>query len=292
MNIRTDHASHPSFIESLESRLFLSASPLTTAAPHNLAPAIHAKPLAAPKQAAATINLADLLGYSRRGGSWNYNATYKLTSSEGTDSLSGAYQVSVARKTTKIDGHASNLVTISTAAAADITLTTAWYSDATGTNVNAVAINSMTNLGKINLTLHDTRIAPKSLTVGKSYSDIGTFDGKLTVSNNGINATGTISGNTTATTKLIGTEQVTVPAGTFNAIKGTYTIQMTGTLRVRYQGKTASAKFSATVNQTFFAVQGTGIVKGTTSASIKITAPGHSSETASVTASTDLTSFK
>ncbi|MCY2950852.1 MAG: hypothetical protein NTU53_02615 [Planctomycetota bacterium] len=277
----------PSFIESLESRLFLSASPLTTTAPHNLAPAIHAKPLAAPKQAPATINLANLLGYSRRGASWNYNTTYKLTSSEGTDSGSGTGQVSVARRTTQIDGHASNLVTVS---AADTTLSTAWFSDATGTNVNAIATN--TDLGKINLTLHDTRIAPKSLTIGKSYSDNGTFDGKFTVSTNGINATGTLSGNTTATTKLIGTEQITVPAGTFNAIKGTYTIKMTGTLRIRYQGKTISVKFSATVNQTFFAVQGTGIVKGTTSATIKITVPSWGPESASATIATALTSFK
>jgi len=287
MNTRHLNAANGPMIESLEDRTFLSAGPLAEA------PGVLAAPLAAqfapakPLAAAASYNLMDLNGFNRRGALWTYNATYKTVGSDGKHSGSGSGVTSVSKKTARYDNRLCNVVN---ATAGENKATIAWYSDRTGTSIMAVAMKA--GLGTITLRLHDTRVAPSVMTIGKTYSDTGSFDGTFSVSDGGITATGTINGSAQASSTLVGTQQIRVPAGRFSAVKGTYTVQMSGRMTLRYEGKTYNAQFSATVGQAFWAVPGTGVVKGISTQTTKITVPNEGSETVTGTATCELTSYK
>ena len=275
-------------IDSLESRLFLSAQAVhDPLAPLVAAPAIHASAARRRAAAAATINIEDLLGFTRRGAWWKYNTNFQIAGDAGNKSGSGPATVAVGKRTAKYNGQKSNIVTFSAAGAK---LSTAWSTDSTGTDINAVGIKA--GFGKVDLKLHGTQVAPTSLTIGQPYSDNGTFDGKITAKIKGRRVTGTVNGTSSATSELTGTESITVPAGTFSATKGIYSVRFNGTIRVRYAGQTFTANFTATVNETFWAVQGTGVVKAITSANAKVDLPIIGSKSATLSATSELTSFK
>jgi hypothetical protein len=270
------------FVESLEKRELLSASILYGgAAPtHSSAPAVYA---AMPAAKQPSYSLMNLMNYNRRGASWRYAVRYSLSGSMGSRSGSGTETVRIASQPKNVDGHQCNAVVISDP---NTTATFAWYSDSGGTymTMQAMQVSGM----KLTINLHGTRVAPKLLSAGQKSSDSGDFDGTMNLSYAGQSAKATMSGSTSASSQLMGTEKVTVPAGTFRAVKGSYKVAMRGKITVTYQGESQTANFAGTATQTFWAVANRGVVHGITQETITISMPGQGSETVKITGSVSL----
>jgi|GEM_PF-6646491 len=273
-----------SMVQALEQRMLLSgAHPVDAAAlaaPREAA--VHV-PTARPKEAASSYNLMNLFAYDKLGAQWTYRTRYTARSSEGSDSGSGTQSVNVGRQTVRIDGHNCDVVTIDTP---ETSQKYAWYSDSSGTYCTLIATDL--GMGKLELKLHDTRVAPRSLSVGRTYSDKGTFDGTFTISGYGQSIVGKVGGSVAATSRLAGTETVKVAAGRFSAVKGQYELTMSGKMTIRYQGRNYTANFSATASETFWAVPGTGMVKSQDQMSVYVSMSGES-ERVTVTSNTELT---
>jgi hypothetical protein len=200
-------------------------------------------------------NFGRLTGYELAGRSWTYDVNYSLTSDVLPDS-SGSTQATVSVTTLRRGTLFQVTSGGSQPGGGTIKIL---QPDRLGTNI--IAVDSSTGLGKVKLTLTGTRLAPPSLAMNTVYSDTGTFTGSFTGNAQGIAAVGTITGNTSTKCELLHTQTVTVPDGTFNTVEGTDTLVMTGTLKIKAQGQSVSASYSATYTETFWAVQGVGIVR-------------------------------
>jgi len=216
-----------------------------------------------------SYNLMSLLGYDRRGASWKYNtvATY-VDLDDQTTTRSQSTKVNIATAQAKFDGQLSNVVKFY---GPDVTLTSAWYSNSKGT-FQSLSFTSGA-IGELNITLHDTKIAPKSMVVGQTYHDTGTFDGRINDDVLGESLTGTFSGNDTVTSGLSRHQTIRTKAGSYDAIKGSYEVTVTGKLKLNIAGETINVDFSADQNTVFWAVPNVGVAKHITSATVTYQAP-------------------
>lgn len=231
-------------LEQLEPRFFLSGAP-------------------------ESYNLMNLLGYDRRGASWKYNTTASYVDLDGEiQTRSQSTKVNIATAQAKYDGQLSNVVKFY---GPDVTLASAWYSNSKGT-FQSLSFTSGA-IGELNINLHDTKIAPKSMVVGQTYHDTGTFDGSFSGDVFGELLTGTFSGNDNVTSGLSRHQTIRTKAGSYDAIKGSYDITVTGKLKLSIAGKAFNIDFSADQSTVFWAVPNVGVAKHIASATITYKAP-------------------
>ncbi len=262
-------------LESLEHRTFLSGVPIFVG---------EATPV--PK-AAVSYNLMRLNAYDQRGATWKHNTSGTVSVGSQKRSVSGSSTVTVSRTPSTFDKHLCNVVVSSGGGTSTTKL--AWYTDATGTYTTANIVG--TELGQFDMRLHDSRVAPATMRLNQSYSDTGTFTGTFKGGVGGQKLTGTVSGSTKVGSKLVGLEDVTVPAGSFSAVKGVWDMKLNGQMNLRLGGQSASASFSMTGTSTFWAVPGKGMVKGITSMTITLSVAHQGSVTVKLAATSVMTSF-
>jgi hypothetical protein len=236
---------------------------------------------------AAGASLQQLMGYDQLGATWDYASQYTATIDGDTTSDSGSASVNVRSDTGTFDGHQADLVDVTTGDGS-ATATTAWYSDSKGSHL--AALITSTEQGTFSLDLHGALAAPASLAVGgKAFRSSGKFTGTFNV-DAGVSLSGSVSGKVQNTSQLIGTQVVDEPAGSFTATQGKQATTVNGTMTVRYQGHTYHLGYSSTVSQTFWTVEGVGVVKMTQELSVTLNEGGHGVGADVVTAS-DLTDF-
>jgi len=208
--------------------------------------------LAAPE----TVPVLHLVGFDQRGSAWTYQSKYSVTGT-GFDDVNGRgeYSVAVRDNLKAIRGHDSVMVDISSAG---ITATTAWFTTKRGTYLASTFLE--TEIGDFRLNLGDTRVAPKFLTVGQSETHTSSVSGTIDPAEDIFDASATFKGDATTTWKLIDHQTVTVPAGTFDAIHGSFTAHYSGTVKTHVAGVRVTFKVDVNVPMEFWAVDGRGIV--------------------------------
>jgi hypothetical protein len=218
----------------------------------------------------ASFNLVSLLGYNRLGSSWTYSVSDTDVIDGKTHSGSGTATVGVSSKNATIGGVKSDLVTL---AIGKLKLSAGWYTTSKGVFIDFST--ESTSLGNISVSLNNTGVGPAAMVVGKTYTGKGTFSGSFSGTFKGQAYTATISGSDTISGELVGTKTVHVTAGTFtNAVQGNYTANISGKLVVKVAGRTLPGTFSATHEQTFYAVPNVGIVKFTQIDDATVKVPG------------------
>ena len=208
--------------------------------------------LAAPE----TVPVLHLVGFDQRGSTWTYQSKYSVTGT-GFDDINGRgeYTVGVRSKLKAIRGHDCAMVDVSSDG---ITATTAWYTSKRGTYLASTFLE--TELGNFRLNLADTRVAPKSLTVAQTDTQTSAVSGSIDPADDLFDATATFKGDATTTWKLIDHQAVTVPAGTFDAIHGSFTARYEGRVKAQVSGFGVTFDVDVTVPMEFWAVEGRGIV--------------------------------
>src|SRR5690349_18235644 len=183
------------------------------------------------------FNLFNLLGYNLAGASYKYRTTATFDDGDPSDASSEVLSTkqTVAANKQTYDAHAATVVKL-TATSPATSITGAWFnSSSTGTLLlfrNLVGEDFL-----LTEKLHDTRIGPSSMTVGTKYTDTGTADGSLTFPVQGQTITGTFSGTSSVTAKIVDRESVTVRGKSYsNAVKGTLTIVLNGNIKAKYLG--------------------------------------------------------
>jgi hypothetical protein len=197
-----------------------------------------------------------LVGFDQRGSTWTYQSKYSVTGT-GFDDINGRgeYTVGVRSNLKAIRGHDCVMVDVSSDG---ITATTAWYTSKRGTYLASTFLE--TELGNFRLNLADTRVAPKSLTVGQTDTQTSPVSGSIDPADDLFDAAATFKGDATTTWKLIDHQTVTVPAGTFNAIHGSFTARYEGTVKTHVSGFGVTFDVDVTVPMEFWAADGRGIV--------------------------------
>ncbi len=173
-------------------------------------------------------------------------ATYTFA---GTTSA-GAYTRTSIFSNVHADGFQAEVVT--TVGSKSITTTESWHCTTDGlVEVGGPSAGSFQSaLGgttTMKLTSSTGVTIPTNLTAGQSWSQSSKFE--VTT------AKGTVTGTITYALQAVGTESVTVPAGTFNAMK----VQVNGTIQANVSGIT----FTITTNGFEWFATGVGHVKST-----------------------------
>jgi hypothetical protein len=204
--------------------------------------------------AAASYNLYNLMFTTKRGASWAYAGDYQVTG-DMTSSGHGPATVGVLSKQKAYGGQNCNVVYTNSNF---LNGRLAFYQARDG--VHAAAVVADVGVGKLTANLRGAVVAPPSLKVGgKAWSDTGTVDGSFDLGSVGLG--GSLTGKATVTSRLLKTQRITVPAGTFNTVKGTMTIALNGTLKISAQGQTVKLNFGGTIAETFWATNKVGVVK-------------------------------
>jgi hypothetical protein len=211
---------------------------------------------------AAEYNLFNLLGYNQRGAEWEYRSSGESTSwISGNQEITGKTTVTVAKKRKEFAGILSNLVKTK---GKDSAFSLAWAKDDQGralaTGAVATEFSGIPGLS-LEVELNGTRVAPKKMEVGKVYRDDGTFSGDVVFVVEGDTISGTFDGTTEVSSRLLGKESITVPAGTFNAVKGRITLEFDGVVELDFGGISIPADVHVVQKTTFWAVPQTGIVR-------------------------------
>jgi hypothetical protein len=226
--------------------------------------------------------LEDLRLYDVVGASWNYNCTYKIGGAV-RDSGTGTSNVQVEDYHNTGD---SNYYDISMSAEG-MDISTAWTEDVNGIHLDSWGTDG--DAGSYNMSLNSPLVAPKYLQLRKQYTDSGTFSGDVDIE--GI--TGSIDGVARTSCKLLGHEQVAVPAGTFVAAKVTVGVTMSGTMTLDlsdYGYGIVNGRYSVSETQTWWGVPEVGAVKAMTKMTIHISAAGEGSASLTIIETDELTS--
>src|SRR5689334_16490821 len=125
--------------------------------------------------AVETVPVLHLVGFDQRGSTWTYQSKYSVTGT-GFDDVNGRgeYTVGVRPNLKAIRGRDCVMVDVSSDG---ITATTAWFTNKRGTYLASTFLE--TELGSFRLNLGDTRVAPKSLTVGQTDTRTSTVSGTV-----------------------------------------------------------------------------------------------------------------
>lgn len=220
--------------------------------------------------------LEDLRRYDVLGAYWDYTSTYSIIggglSQSGTEDTS----ISVQPALQNINGYDSYIID---SCAFGTCLSMGWYTDSGVTHLAAWISDELTLWMDIGV------VEQEFLRLGELYEASGSFGGTLTIDSGSGTINGTFTNGEISTTyKLVGHEQVTVPAGTFMAAKVVETIAMAGNMQIDYSGYTFTGSFTAKGKETWWGVPEVGIVKTVTNLSEKISISGAGS--ASVTTAT------
>jgi len=186
----------------------------------------------------------------RQGATWSYKSA---------GSSAGEYSFTDTISAVREDGF-----TLSTQFG-DLTRTQEWACQAEGLVALQFGGAPAANLSAQNmeLNLEVTNVSgvtfPNEISAGDQWQHNLDLEGKMTIAGQ----EGTATGNSQTSFTAVGEESVTVPAGTFNAMK--IQVDTTMNMNVSYQGLAVPVAFSMTYNYWF--VQGVGWVKAAGSGS-------------------------
>lgn len=212
------------------------------------------------KAHAPSFDFAQLTDYTASGASWDYQITDSIQTSTGaSDSGTGQSNILISQSRSTYSVQTSNSFTDESGNQSQGQTTINVQPDSKGLAV--VQVTGTVGNATTSMNLTGAQLAPMSSVEGKSYKDSGKFSGTYEENNDGTETDGTIKGSAKASSEILDTESVTVPAGTFSAIKGTFDVAMTGTLTLVVNGKKTNAGFSVSYPETFWAVQNVGIVQ-------------------------------
>jgi hypothetical protein len=225
--------------------------------------------------------LEDLRRYNEPGAWWTYHAEGSANAFGDKETFDCDITNSIS--TGNISGHDCNIILTS---GDGIDISTGWYTDGNETHM-ATWGNE-----EFDLKMDVTMVAQKYLQLGREYNGTGTFGGEFDIDDiECITVSGSVSGSVSTTVKLLGHEEVTVPAGTFLAAKVEMTMLLKGAMDILfeedcyyYESFDTTGSFNASMKQTWWGVPGVGIVKAITKpATIKISAKGAGSASMSAT---------
>lgn len=245
-------------IEALESRRFLSTAP--------------------------TYNFASLVGYDRLGSSWKYSSTVTLITDGDTDTKTASAKVAVAASKVRYDGQDCSAVKFSSS---DLTISTAWYSNSKGTFQTLSLYSGDT----LTLKLHDTRVAPRTMTLGQTYTDTGTIDATVRGTIDGYAVNGSFRGTDAVSTTLWKNQRVRTRAGSFDTVKGSYDVSVSGKLTLRVAGRNVTANVNVTDSSVFWAAPSVGIIKQIESAKVSFKVPNYRTISVAADATSSLVSY-
>ena len=221
-----------------------------------------------------SYQLEDLLLYDQNHAWWYYNLT---TSGNGGPSCTGD------SGTVDVVGGTPYRTVVTPLG--NGTITEAWYQRQDSYLSSWSAEWDPSN--SLNLTFDTPLSIPQTVQPGQLYASTSHFQGTLNFNYNGTdvnpqtNQTANIdrnlpqvSGTAAMQTRLLGHEQVTVPQGTFIAVKGQTTITATGYTEFLYKGNFHYGRVTVTQRQTWWSVPGCGIVQTQTDLTVRMTGTG------------------
>jgi len=115
---------------------------------------------------------------------------------------------------------------------------------------------------------------PADMQVGQTYESQAYFDGTWAATHMGQDVAGSLAGTATLETALTGHEQITVPCGTYLAVRGQSVLSISGTVEFESDGCFYYGTLRITQRQTWWAAPGVGIVRGTSDAAVDVRAIG------------------
>ncbi|MCX5671822.1 MAG: hypothetical protein NTU94_10935 [Planctomycetota bacterium] len=141
-------------------------------------------------------------------------------------------------------------------------------------------------------------VVPALVGPGKKYTALGPFSGELTFDNDGSLVTGTYTGTTTVTTRVIGHEKVSLAsiagrtvAGDWLTVKGETSVALAGTIAFEMDGKAYKGTLSITTKQTWWVVPGLGIMQDVATASARVSVPRLTADTQSTAGTLSLMDY-
>lgn len=211
-------------------------------------------------------SLEELRGYNVTGNSWEYLMAHSGVGDQGhcTDSVT----VNAVRGGSHEAFKVTMPVGIDSA-----TVRTGWYSDADGVHMDSWQANWDTNRVTVSF-VNPPLVSPAGIMPGQKVSSSSLFIGDWTMPYNGMAVSGISSGTGKIETRRIGHEQITVPAGTFMAVKFQTSMKVSGHSEFEYKDSFYGGTFRAVETQTWWSVPGVGIIKGDVSTSVRIAARG------------------
>jgi hypothetical protein len=213
--------------------------------------------LAAPE----AIPVLHLIGFDQRGSAWTYESKYAVAGSDFDDvNGRGEFSVAVRDNLKRIRGNDCVMVDVSSDG---VTATTAWFTNKRGTYLASTFLE--TEIGDFRLNLGDTRVAPKSLTLGQTETRTSRVSATIDPGGDFLDLgfdlnSLSFKGEATTTWKLTDRQTVTVPAGTFDAVHGSFTASYEGSVKARVAGVSVKFKVEVSAPMEFWAVEGRGIV--------------------------------
>ena len=236
----------------------------------------------------------ELTQQNNLGAWWNYDSLYSYNWDGDKDSGTTAFSIAVDDSTEWINGHDCVIVTTSSGAQ-DISISS--YTDDTGTH--GVEWGSFTDLGGFHFSFdHDLDLYPLLMRTGQTYTSAGAFTGEFDFNNPNVEISD-FTGKVSNSWKVLSREAVTVPSGTFNAVKSQQTLAFTGQMHVlidyyddwyeEYVYYNGTMKMTITGKVTNWSDPDVGIVKTDQTMTIKISAPRLGSSTITSRAIASLT---
>ena len=210
--------------------------------------------------------------YNESGRQWHYNVHFKVNGRKGTDTTT----VTVDDVRAEAPPSSGTYYDVSAVSGNDSTasLYTTWFSDEDGVHLTSWSMD-LNDGQRIDLTLLDgPLVSPKYVKHGQSHSAESAFDGTWRIRYRGEVISGDCDGQATTTVRLLGMDQVTVPLGTYTAVKGEVTTNSAGGVQFWYDGRFYTGKLNVREKQTFWLAPTVGGVKAVTSKTITVTVPG------------------
>lgn len=208
--------------------------------------------------------------YDVPGEHWEYSSfvAVNLTTNGDSESYSGTYNVAVdVLPNQTIGGHLCSVVR---SICDDDTTQMAWYTDASGLHMQQWMMDS--DVGRMTLDMKSVVVAPKLMTVGTVYSNSGPISGTFRMNLDGEILNCTISGRSNVSMQLMGWQDVTVPYGTYKAMKMKSTVSIqNANFTIRYGGESVTLRFSVSSTDTVWGAPNVGLVKTTSVATQRFT---------------------
>jgi hypothetical protein len=213
-----------------------------------------------------TFDLADLSGYTLGGTSLDYDINYSLLSNlVSPASGSGGENVTV----NQVSG---SEYAVDAASDSGSDLNVNLETGSKGLNLTEIDFSPSDDGTLTPFTVSNVPLLPSSIKQGATKKGSGKFSGDVDIEDTILpNIIGTAKGKCKTSTKAIGVEAVTVPAGTFSsAVEADSNIKLSGKIKMA-SGQTAS--FTATLDTTFWATDGVGIVQAEQTLIVTIKVP-------------------
>ncbi|NQU75852.1 MAG: hypothetical protein HQ546_06010, partial [Planctomycetes bacterium] len=148
-----------------------------------------------------------------------------------------------------------------------------WIEDADGLNTTSMRINWGQNNSLQLGFIHPLAATPQMIRMGTRYSARERFEGGLVFRSLAETITAAVSGTAKVTNRMFDHGFVTVPAGTYWAVRGQTVTSIKGNVEFEYQDAFYRGRLTVTLRENWWASPTDGTIKSVTKMTIKVTAP-------------------